>query len=123
MEMVTCHLLLHCFNFSDEKLAFLLMVLYYNETMLILLFGNTSFDKTSNTLMLEATMDNFVVSGRFESHYLIFLNEMNCVFLSDDNLNQYGYCYGYTLCNFHCISFGLFGKFTYFLSFFYYRLL
>lgn len=64
------------------------MVLYYNETMLILLFGNTSFDKTSNTLMLEATMDNFVVSGRFESHYLIFLNEMNCVFLFDHNLNQ-----------------------------------
>lgn len=76
-----CHFLLHCSNFSDERLVLLSLLLrnidttylQQNNAILthIVLVGNASFDKNPNTLILEAIMDYLVITGRSGSYSII----------------------------------------------------
>ena len=69
------HYLLHCSNYSDERLALLNTIRNIDMSILqlsgskftrILLFGDTFFDNNKNTFILDATIDYIISTGRFE---------------------------------------------------------
>ena len=73
IEMST-HFLLHCSNYSNERLTFLYIIrnndgnikkydLKVTET---LLYGDSSLDDTNNTPILNAAMEFLIVSKRFD---------------------------------------------------------
>ena len=61
------HFLLHCSNYSNERLTFLNIIrsidLKVTET---LLYGDSSLDDTNNTLIKNATMEFLFASKRFD---------------------------------------------------------
>ena len=72
---ISFHYLLHCSNYLEERLALLDTI--KNTDMSIkqesdskftsaLLFGDTSFDKSKNTFILDATIDYIILTGRFD---------------------------------------------------------
>ena len=71
----TCHYLLHCPNFTNERSILLNIVSTINESSLtscdasivkLLLNGDESLDLETNTLILNATVDFILSSGRFD---------------------------------------------------------
>ena len=67
--------LLHCSNYSEERLALLNTIKNINMSMLqqsvskftsILLFNDTSFDNNKNTFILNANIDYINSTGRFD---------------------------------------------------------
>ena len=68
------HYLLHCSNYSEERLVLLntmknidMFILQLSDSKFttILLFGNT-FDNNKNTFILDATIDYIISTGRFD---------------------------------------------------------
>ena len=71
----TTHYLLHCPLFSDERLILINNIQNIDNNILnlndsrfseVLLFGNSSFNKTKNTSVLNTTIEYIVSSKRFE---------------------------------------------------------
>ena len=69
------HFLLHCSNYSNERLSFLNITRNIDSNVLIkndlkvtetLLYGDSSHDNTKNTLIMNATMEFLFASKRFE---------------------------------------------------------
>ena len=69
------HYLLHCSNYSEERLALLNTIRNIDMSILqlsdskftsVLLFGDTSFDNNKNTFILDATIDYIILTGRFD---------------------------------------------------------
>ena len=69
------HYLLHCSNYSEERLALLNTIRNIDMSILqlsdskftsVLLFGDTSFDNNKNTFILDATIDYIISTGRFD---------------------------------------------------------
>ena len=69
------HYLLHCSNYSEERLALLNTIKNIDMSILqqsdskfssVLLFGDTSFDNNKNTFILDATIDYIILTGRFD---------------------------------------------------------
>ena len=69
------HYLLHCSNYSEERLALLntirnigMSILQLSDSKFtsVLLFGDTSFDNNKNTFILDATIDYIISTGRFD---------------------------------------------------------
>ena len=69
------HYLLHCSNYSEERLALLntirnidMSILQLSDSKLtsVLLFGDTSFDSNKNTFILDAIIDYIISTGRFD---------------------------------------------------------
>ena len=69
------HYLLHCSNYSGERLALLNTIRNIDMSILqlsdskftsLLLFGDTSFDNNKNTFILDATIDYIISIGRFD---------------------------------------------------------
>ena len=69
------HYLLHCSNYSEERLALLNTIKNLDMSILqqgdskftsFLLFTDASSDNTKNTFILHATMDYIISSGRFD---------------------------------------------------------
>ena len=69
------HYLLHCSNYSEERLALLntiknidMSILQQSDSKLtsVLLFGNTSYGNNKNTFILDATIDYIISTGRFD---------------------------------------------------------
>ena len=67
--------LLHCSNYSEERLALLnttknieMSILQQSDSKFtsVLLFGDTSFDNNKNTFILDATIDYIILTGRFD---------------------------------------------------------
>ena len=67
--------LLHCSNYSEERLALLNTIRNIDMSILqltdskfstVLLFGDTSFDNNKNTFILDATIDYIISTGRFD---------------------------------------------------------
>ena len=72
--LTSTHFLLHCSNYSNERLTFLYIIrnndgnikkndLKVTET---LLYGDSSLDDTNNTPILNATIEFLIVSKRFD---------------------------------------------------------
>ena len=80
--------LLHCSNYSEERLALLNTIRNIDMSILqlsdskftsVLLFGDTSFDNSKNTFILDATIDYIISTRRFgvplfSSSRLTFVN-------------------------------------------------
>ena len=64
----TTHYRLHCPLFSDESLILINNILNLNDSRFseVLLFGNSSFNNTKNTSILNTTIEYIVSSKRFE---------------------------------------------------------
>ena len=71
--------LLHCYNYSKERLALLntirnidMSILQLSDSRLtsVLLFGDTSFNNNENTFILDAAIEYIISTGRF--HVLLF---------------------------------------------------
>ena len=71
----TTHYLLHCLLFSDERLILINnirnidnSILYLNDSRFseVLLFGNSSFNNSKNTFIINTTIEYIVSSKRFE---------------------------------------------------------
>ena len=69
------HFLLHCSNYSNERLTFLNIIRNINRNILDkndlkvrekLLYGDSSPDDTNNTLMMNATTEFLIASKRFD---------------------------------------------------------
>ena len=69
------HYLLHCSNYSEERLALLNTIKNLDMSILqqgdskftsFLLFTDASSDNTKNTFILDATIDYIISSGRFD---------------------------------------------------------
>ena len=69
------HYLLHCSNYSEERLALLNTIRNIDMSILqlsdskftsVLLFGDNSFDNNKNTFILDATIDYIISNGRFD---------------------------------------------------------
>ena len=69
------HYLLHCSNYSEERLALLNTIRNIDMSILqlsdskftsVLLFGDTSFDNNKNTFILDATIDYIISTERFD---------------------------------------------------------
>ena len=69
------HYLLHCSNYSEERLALLNTVRNIGMSILqlsdskftsVLLFSDTSFDNNKNTFILYGTIDYIISIGRFD---------------------------------------------------------
>ena len=67
--------LLHCSNYSEERLALLNTIRNIDMSILqltdskftsVLLFGDNSFDKNKNIFILDATIDYIISTGRFD---------------------------------------------------------
>ena len=68
------HYLLHCSNYSEERLALLntiknivMSISQQSDSKFtnVLLFGDTSFDNNRNPFILDATIDYIISTGRF----------------------------------------------------------
>ena len=68
------HFLLHCSNYSNERLTFLNIIRNIDSNILskndlkvteTLLYGDSSYDDTNNTLIMNATMEFLFASKRF----------------------------------------------------------
>ena len=82
------HYLLHCSNYSEERLALLNTIRNIDMSILqlsdskftsVLLFGDNSFDNSKNTFILDATIDYIISTRRFgvplfSSSRLTFVN-------------------------------------------------
>ena len=77
------HYLLHCSNYSEERLALLntiknieMSILQQSDSKFtrVLLFGDTSFDNNKNTFILNATIDYIISTGRFDEPLLLLLS-------------------------------------------------
>ena len=82
------HYLLHCSNYSEERLALLnsirnidmsILQLSHSKFNSVLLFGDTSLDNNKNTFILDATICYIILTGRFavpffSSSWLAFLS-------------------------------------------------
>ena len=82
------HYLLHCSNYSGERLALLNTIKNIDMSILqlrdskftsILLFGDTSFNNNKNIFILDATIDYIILTGIFDvtlfsSSWLAFLS-------------------------------------------------
>ena len=71
----TTHYLLHCSLFSDERLILINNIRNINSDILnlndskfseVLLFGNSSFNNSKNTFIINTTIEYIVSSKRFE---------------------------------------------------------
>ena len=64
----TTHYRLHCPLFSDESLILINNILNLNDSRFseVLLFGNSSFNNTKNTSILNTTIEYIVPSKKFE---------------------------------------------------------
>ena len=69
------HFLLRCFNYSNERLTFLNIIRNIDSNILskndfkvteTLLYGDSSYDDTKNTLIMNATMEFLFTSKRFD---------------------------------------------------------
>ena len=69
------HFLLHCSNYSNERLTFLNIIRNIDSNILskndlkvteTLLYGDSSYDDTKNTLIINATMEFLFTSKRFD---------------------------------------------------------
>ena len=69
------HFLLHCSNYSNERLTFLNIIRNIDSNNLskndlkvteTLLYGGSSYDDTKNTLIMNATMEFLFTSQRFD---------------------------------------------------------
>ena len=69
------HFLLHCSNYSNERLSFLNIIRNIDSNNLskndlkvteTLLYGDSSYDDTNNTLIMNATMEFLFASKRFD---------------------------------------------------------
>ena len=69
------HFLLHCSNYSNERLTFLNIIRNIDRNILnkndlkvteTLLYGDSSLDDTNNTPILNAAMEFLIVSKRFD---------------------------------------------------------
>ena len=69
------HFLLHCSNYSNERLTFLNIIRNIDSNILskndlkvteTLLYGDSSYDDTKNTLIMNATMEFLFTSKRFD---------------------------------------------------------
>ena len=69
------HFLLHCSNYSNERLTFLNIIRNIDSNILskndlkvteTLLYGDSSYDDTNNTLIMNATMEFLFASKRFD---------------------------------------------------------
>ena len=69
------HYLLHCSNYLEEQLALLNTIRNIDMSILqlsdskftsVLLFGDTSFDNSKNTFILDATIDYIISTRRFD---------------------------------------------------------
>ena len=69
------HYLLHCSNYSEERLALLntirnidmpILQLSDSKFTSVLLFGDSSFNNNKNTFILDATIDYIISTRRFE---------------------------------------------------------
>ena len=69
------HYLLHCPNYSEERLALLNTIRNIDMSILqlsdskftsVLLFSDTSFDNNKNTFILDDTIDYIISTGRFD---------------------------------------------------------
>ena len=69
------HFLLHCSNYSNERLTFLNIIRNIDRNILnkndlkvteSLLYGDSSLDDTNNTLIMNATMEFLFASKRFD---------------------------------------------------------
>ena len=67
--------LLHCSSYSEERLVLLSTIKNIDTSILqqsdskftsVLLFGETSFDNTKSTFILDATIDYIISTGRFD---------------------------------------------------------
>ena len=74
IEILT-HFLLHCSNYSNERLTFLIIIRNIDSNILskndlkvkeTLLYGDSSYDDTKNTLIMNATMEFLFTSKRFD---------------------------------------------------------
>ena len=77
----TCHYLLHCPNFTNERSILLNIVSTINESSLtscdasivkLLLNGDESLDLETNTLIWNATVDFILSSKRYIEYRIIF---------------------------------------------------
>ena len=70
----TTHFLLHCSNYSNGRLTFLNIIRNINSNILSkydlkvtkTLYGDSSYDNTNNTLIMNVTMDFLFASKRFD---------------------------------------------------------
>ena len=69
------HYLLHCSNYSEERLGLLNTIRNIDMSILqpsdskftsILLFSDNSFDNNKNTFIFDATIDYIISTGRFD---------------------------------------------------------
>ena len=69
------HFLLHCSNYSNERLTFLNIIRNIDRNILskndlkvteTLLYGDSSYDDTNNTLIMNAIMESLFASKRFD---------------------------------------------------------
>ena len=69
------HYLLHCSNYSEERLALLntirnidksILQLSHSKFTSVLIFDDTSFDNNKNTFILDATIDYIISTGGFD---------------------------------------------------------
>ena len=69
------HYLLHCSNYSEERLALLntiknigMSILQHSDSKFttLLFFGDASYDNNKNTFILDATIDYLISTGRFD---------------------------------------------------------
>ena len=69
------HFLLHCSNYSNERLTFLNIIRNIDSNILskndlkiteTLLYGDSSYDNTKNTPIMNATMEFLFASKRFD---------------------------------------------------------
>ena len=72
---VSTHFLLHCSNYSNERLTFVNTIRIIDKNILdkndlkvtqTLLYGDSSSDDTNNTLTMNATMEFLIASKRFD---------------------------------------------------------
>ena len=72
--LTSTHFLLHCSNYSNERLTFLNIIRKADKNILdksdlkvteTLLYGDSSSDNTNNTLIMNAIMELLITSKRF----------------------------------------------------------
>ena len=72
--LTSTHFLLHCSNYSNERLTFLNIIRNADKNILdksdlkvteTLLYGDSSSDNTNNTLIMNAIMELLITSKRF----------------------------------------------------------
>ena len=79
LDIETCHYLLHCPNFTNERSTPLNIVSTINKNSLtscdtaivkLLLYGHESLDLETNTLILNASVDFILSSQRFDGRLI-----------------------------------------------------